>query len=97
MTRGRANSIVKEILAKYAGDVPSAPVGRRSDLYDLERVKPLDFYVDLYRQRKEEIGKLGIDYSVAGLAETIRPMRVTDTPSMLEGTRAAGGAVNKSS
>jgi hypothetical protein len=28
---------------------------------------------------------------------TMRPMRVTGTPSMLAGTRAAGGAVKRSS
>ena len=65
MTRTQANSIVKEILAKYADDVPNAPLGKTfRELYDLDRVKPLDLYVDLYRQKKEEIGKLGIDYSV---------------------------------
>jgi methylamine--corrinoid protein Co-methyltransferase len=65
MTRAQANSVVKEILARYVDDIPDAPLGKRfSELYDLDRVKPLDFYVDIYRQKKEEIAKLGIDYSL---------------------------------
>jgi len=65
MTRAQANSVVKEILAKYGDDIPNAPIGKTfRELYDLERVKPLDFYLDLYRKKKDEMTKLGIDYSV---------------------------------
>jgi methylamine---corrinoid protein Co-methyltransferase len=65
MTRAQANSVVKEILARYGDDIPNAPLGKTfSELYDLERVKALDFYEEIYRQKREEIQKLGIDYSV---------------------------------
>ena len=65
MTRAQANSVVKEILARYGDDIPNAPLGKTfSELYDLERVRPLDEYVEIYRKKKVEISELGIDYSV---------------------------------
>jgi hypothetical protein len=64
MTRAHANSIAKEILARYEDEIPKAPLGRTfSELYDLDRVEPLDFYTEMYRKKKAEIQALGIDYS----------------------------------
>ena len=49
---------------------------------------------------EREIAPLGV-MSVIGEMErfdaVMRPTRVTGTPSILDGTRAAGGAVNRSS
>ena len=65
MTRVQANKIVKEILARYGDDIPDAPVGQTfSELYALERVKPLGFYEDMYKQKKREIEEVGVPYSV---------------------------------
>lgn len=64
MTRAQANGICKEILARYGDEIPDAPLGKTfSELYDLDRVRPLDFYVDLYREKKAEIQELGVDYT----------------------------------
>ncbi len=64
MTRAQANTVVKRLLAKYEDDVPEAPIGKTfSELYDLQRVKPLDEYMDVYQRMKAEIADLGIDYS----------------------------------
>jgi methylamine--corrinoid protein Co-methyltransferase len=42
MTRAQANDVVKELVGRYADDIPNAPLGKTfSELYDLERVKPL--------------------------------------------------------
>ncbi len=57
-------SMVRELGLSH-DDIPNAPLGKTfSKLYDLDRVKPLDFYVDMYRKKKAEIQKLGVDYSV---------------------------------
>ncbi len=65
MSRSQANKIAKEILARYGDDIPDAPVGRTfSELYDLERVKALGFYEDMYKQKKKEIEEVGVPYSV---------------------------------
>lgn len=65
MTRAQANDVVTEILARYADGVPDAPLGKTfSEIYDLQRVKPLPEYDEMYRRMKAEVAALGIDYSL---------------------------------
>ena len=82
MTRAQANSVVKEILARYGDEIHDAPLGKTfSELYDLDRVKPLDFYVDMYRQEEgRDPASSGIDYSAIDHARRV-PGR-TAAPSL---------------
>lgn len=65
MTRKEANTLVKKLLKKYEKDIPEAPLGKKfCECYDIERVEPTKEYLDLYADVKEEVGALGLDYSV---------------------------------
>ncbi len=65
MTRAQANDVVKELASRYVADIPRAPLGKTfTELYDLERVRPLDEYIDVYRKMKKKVSEAGVDYSV---------------------------------
>lgn len=65
VTRKQADGIVKQILAEYESQIPSAPEGKRLDeCYNLETVQPTQEYLDLYERCKEKLDKFGLDYSI---------------------------------
>ena len=64
MTRKDANTIVKKILSKYENNIKDAPLGKKfSECYDLGKVIPMQEYLDLYDEVKEEVSSYGLDYS----------------------------------
>ena len=65
MTRKDANGLVKTLLRKYEKDVPGASLGKKfSEIYDMEKVTPLPEYLKLYESIREELAKLGLNYSL---------------------------------
>jgi methylamine--corrinoid protein Co-methyltransferase len=65
MNRKEANSLVKKLVGKYEKQIPEAPLGKKfSEIYDLEKVKPLEDYQRMYDEIRRELSDLGLDYSV---------------------------------
>ncbi len=65
LSRDKVNGIVKNLLARYEKEIPNAPLGKKfGELYDLGRVTPTEEYLAMYRAMREELAKLGLDYSV---------------------------------
>jgi methylamine--corrinoid protein Co-methyltransferase len=65
MRRKEANALVRKLVSKYEKDIPQAPLGRKfSEIYDMEKVKPLPDYEALYEDVREELSGLGLDYGL---------------------------------
>lgn len=65
MNRKEANSLVKKLVGKYEKQIPEAPLGKKfSEIYDLEKVKPLEDYQRMYDEIRRELSDLGLDYSL---------------------------------
>jgi len=65
LTREAVNDLVKELLSTYEGNIGDAPLGKRFDeCYDLRTVRPTQEYIELYERSKEQLGRLGMDYSL---------------------------------
>jgi methylamine--corrinoid protein Co-methyltransferase len=63
MKRETANEIVKELLKKYEHRIKDAPLGKTfRECYDVERKKPTQEYLDLYRKIKNELRDMGVEY-----------------------------------
>ncbi len=63
MKRAEANELIEKIHAKYADQLSSAPQGKTfPELYDVEKVQPTSEYLDVYKQAKDELAKLGVPY-----------------------------------
>lgn len=61
MQADRANELVRSLLAKYEDEIELAPPGDRyQDCYDLRTGRPLDRYLRLYDEVKEELAGMGI-------------------------------------
>ncbi len=64
ITREQADELVQALLARYEGRVADAPLGKRFDeCYDLQRVQPVQEYLDLYARIQDELRPLGLDYA----------------------------------
>jgi methylamine--corrinoid protein Co-methyltransferase len=65
LTRTEANRVVKSVLGLYEDKLDDAPLGLSlSECYDLDRLQPTREYVELYERIKEQMGNLGMDYSL---------------------------------
>jgi methylamine--corrinoid protein Co-methyltransferase len=65
MLRKDANELVKKLVEPYAGQIPDAPLGMKfSEIYDVERVKPLPEYERMYQDMRKRLSGLGFDYGV---------------------------------
>jgi len=61
MKADQANELVSRLLEKYEEEVEKAPTGKRyQDCYDLKTGKPVDDYLRLYEEVKDELAGLGI-------------------------------------
>ena len=59
----QASELVDRLLGKYEKEIEKAPAGKRyQECYDLRTRKPLDDYVRLYKDVKEELTKMGIPF-----------------------------------
>lgn len=64
ITREQADAVVQALVARYEERVGEAPLGRRfGECYDLERVQPVQEYLDLYARIQEELRPMGLDYA----------------------------------
>lgn len=64
LKRDKANTLVKKIISKYENQMKTAPIGKRfSECYDLGKLKPTEEYNKLYDRAKNELTKMGLDYS----------------------------------
>jgi len=63
MTRAQANEIVCQLLACYEPMIANAPLGRPfPECYDVRTARPTAEYLALYREVKEEIAGLGVEF-----------------------------------
>ncbi|NIS62610.1 MAG: monomethylamine:corrinoid methyltransferase [Proteobacteria bacterium] len=63
MEADQASGLVNQLLEKYEKEVRNAPIGKRyQECYDLKTNKPLEEYVRLYDEVKEELVKVGIPF-----------------------------------
>ncbi len=65
MKRPQANSFVRKLVSRYEKEIPRAPLGKKfSEIYDLNKVKPLSDYQRLYESMQKELSQMGLDYSL---------------------------------
>jgi hypothetical protein len=65
MTRKDADTLVRKIAARYQKQIPDAPLGKKfSEIYDLERVRPVSDYQKMYEAIRKELSDMGLDYGV---------------------------------
>lgn len=63
MKTNKASELVDRLLGKYEKEIENAPAGKRyQECYDLRTGSPLDDYVRIYNDVKEELAKMGIPY-----------------------------------
>ena len=63
LSRQKANQIVKTLLDRYERSVKDAPEGNTLwDLYDRDRLEPKESYAAVYRQAREELASLGVEW-----------------------------------
>jgi len=65
MKRKEANALVKKLLEKYERMIPNAPLGKKfSEIYDMEKVRPLPDYQRMYEDIRKELSGRGLDYGL---------------------------------
>lgn len=58
-----ANEMVLKLLEKYRHTLPEPMLGQHyREVYDPAAIQPRDFWLKMYEEVKEEVGKLGINY-----------------------------------
>jgi len=63
-TRAKAHDLVIRLLEKYESQIETAPEGSRyPECYDPATGKPSEAYIRLYEEVKEELARMGIDFS----------------------------------
>jgi methylamine--corrinoid protein Co-methyltransferase len=63
MKAGQASELVNKLLGKYEQEIEKAPQGKRyQECYNPKIGKPLEDYVRLYGEVKEELGRMGIPF-----------------------------------
>ena len=63
MTRAVACGIVDTLLKKYEGQIAEAPEGKPfQECYEVMRVRPQGWYLDMYKAAKEELSQLGVEF-----------------------------------
>jgi methylamine--corrinoid protein Co-methyltransferase len=65
MKRREANTLVRKLVSKYEKKIPEAPLGKKfSEIYDMEKVKPLPEYQNMYADIRKELSGMGLDYNL---------------------------------
>lgn len=65
LTRAEANRSVTSLLSLYEDKLSDAPLGLcLNECYDMDRLQPTRQYEDLYDRCKEEMGSMGLDYTL---------------------------------
>lgn len=65
MKRKEANALIKQLISKYEKKIPEAPLGKKfSEIYDMEKVKPLSDYQRMYEDIRKELSGMGLDYGL---------------------------------
>lgn len=63
MSRGQANRIALQLLTKYENQIADAPKGKPfQECYDVRKVRPMPWYLDMYRKVKGELTQLGVEF-----------------------------------
>lgn len=63
MPRTQANEIVARLLSKYETQIADAPQGKPfQECYDVRKIQPQGWYLDMYRQVKDEIANMGVQF-----------------------------------
>jgi hypothetical protein len=63
MPRAQANEIANRLLAKYEGHIADAPQGKPfQECYDVRKIQPMPWYIDMFNQVKEELGQMGVQF-----------------------------------
>jgi methylamine--corrinoid protein Co-methyltransferase len=63
LTRGQANEIANQILAKYERQAADAPIGSEyQDCYHAATALPTQEHLDMYRRVKDDLASLGIQF-----------------------------------
>ena len=63
MTRVKANEVVNKLLDKYGDNIADAPKGKPfQECYDVKTVRPMPWYLDMYKKVKDEIAEMGVAF-----------------------------------
>ena len=63
MRRAQANEIIDKLLVKYEGQIAEAPTGKPfQECYEVMKVRPRGWYLDMYQTAKEELHDLGVEF-----------------------------------
>ena len=63
MSRARANEIALQLVAKYESQIADAPHGKPfQECYDVKKIRPQGWYLDMYRRIKDELHQMGLDF-----------------------------------
>lgn len=63
MTREQANELALKLLAQYEEQAADAPMGSEyQECYDVAKAVPTQEHYDMYRQIKDELAQMGIDF-----------------------------------
>ena len=63
MTRGQANELALQLLARYEDQAAEAPMGSEyQECYDVAKAVPTQKHYDMYRQIKDELAQMGIAF-----------------------------------
>ena len=63
MSREKACEIVDTLLRKYEGQIAAAPEGTPiQECYEMMKVKPRGWYLDMYKAAREELAGLGVEF-----------------------------------
>lgn len=63
MTREQANELALKLLAQYEDQAADAPMGSEyQECYDVAKAVPTQEHYDMYRQIKDELAQMGIDF-----------------------------------
>ena len=63
MTREQANELALRLLAQYEDQAADAPMGSEyQECYDVAKAVPTQEHYDMYRQIKDELAQMGIDF-----------------------------------
>ena len=63
MAREQANELALKLLAQYEDQAADAPMGSEyQECYDVAKAVPTQEHYDMYRQIKDELAQMGIDF-----------------------------------
>jgi len=63
MSRSQANEIVLKLLPKYEALIADAPMGKPfQECYDVKKVRPQGWYLDMYKRVRDELHELGVEF-----------------------------------